>query len=82
MTRAEFTTEFQRGMRFVIQKHDRVRVAEHQLRDQGTNPMRERAYAVAQTNLDAAIDQVADHVFDAMEQVVFQKLASYAAGAQ
>lgn len=80
MTRAEFTTEFQRGMRFVLQKHEReMRARSNVLTPEGPSA---RALEHATTNLDAAIDQVADHVFDAMEQVVFQKLASYAAGAQ
>lgn len=77
MTREQFTAEFRRGMRFVIQKHDRVCEVSTRLREHGSTPARERAYAEAQTNLDAAIDQVADHVFDALEQ-----LASLAVGAR
>lgn len=62
MTRDAFTTEFLRGMRFVLQKHEREVLA----RRESKAPL---AIAAANTNTDAAIQQLADHVFDGLESI-------------
>lgn len=66
MSRDEFGREFVRCMRFVIQKHDRANEALRTLRKIGTTPTREQAYAEAQNNLDAALIQLGDHLYDAI----------------
>jgi hypothetical protein len=67
MTRDDFSKEFIRSMRYVIQKHDRADEALRMLRKVGTTPSREQAYANAQTMLDGALLQLADHLYDALE---------------
>lgn len=69
MTREEFSTEFVRGMRFLIQKHDRVNAMLGQTALDGTDAQRRLRVDVAQINLDAAIVQLADHVYDALAAV-------------
>jgi hypothetical protein len=56
MTRDAFVTEFTRGMRYVIQKAERVNIA------RGFEARTE-----AHCNLEGAIHQLADHLFDALE---------------
>lgn len=71
MTRDEFTTEFTRAIRFVLQKHERETEARADQRSEGGAGWNQRvdaALAAANTNLDAAIGQLADHVYDALEQ--------------
>lgn len=65
MNRDIFGTEFVRGMRFVLQKHERE-IAARCARQSGATPMREDAYAEAQNNLDAALIQLGDHLYDAI----------------
>lgn len=71
MTREEFTTEYACRMRFVIQKHDRVNEAERVIRKCGTRPSREESLKAAHISLDAAVGQLADHVYDAMASGTF-----------
>lgn len=68
MTRDEFGKEFVRGMRFVIQKHDRVNEARVSMLARGSAYYEKLdQYNAAQVSLDAAIEQLADHIFDALE---------------
>ncbi|MES2359992.1 MAG: hypothetical protein V4529_16755 [Gemmatimonadota bacterium] len=60
MSRDQFTAEFARGMRYILQKHDRAMAA---------RPYAATAYEEAQTNLDGAIQQLADHLFDSLEAI-------------
>lgn len=69
MTRDDFGREFMRAMRFVIQKHDRAIAAQADIARMGRRRGLQAAYDEAQTNLDAAILQLSDHVYDAMEQM-------------
>ena len=67
MTRDDFTTEFARGMRFVLQKHEReieARAVYHGVNANGIISAK-AALEHATTMTDAAIQQVADHCFDA-----------------
>jgi hypothetical protein len=68
MTRDEFSAEFATGLRFVLQKHEREVVA----RVAANRPTRDladiRALEHANKMTDAAIQQLADSVFDAIEQ--------------
>lgn len=75
MTRDDFTAAYKGRTRFVIQKHDRVNAVARALAENGSTPARERAYAVAQTNLDAALDQEADQLFDMFEAMVNRAVA-------
>lgn len=59
MTRDEFTAGIVQRLRFVLQKHEREMAA----RVGGNIPM-----CVANTNLDAAMIELADFVFDALEE--------------
>lgn len=68
MTRAEFTTGYVQRMRNVVQKHDNVRAARSILRECGSRPALETAYAVAQDNLTATLTELADYVYDAVEK--------------
>jgi hypothetical protein len=58
LTRDEFTTGFAQRLRFVLQKHEREMAA----RAGGNIPM-----CVVNANLDAAITELADFVFDVFE---------------
>ncbi len=69
MTRDEFTTGLVQRLRNVRQKEQRLRIAHETLRVLGSVPSREAAYAEAATNLDAADNEFADFIFDALEAV-------------
>ena len=64
MSREHFTEELRGRFRFVIQKMERERDAldARYL----TTELRTAAIEAAQNNTDAAIDQLSDHVFDAV----------------
>lgn len=59
ISRADFTAAFAQRVRFMLQKHER----ETQARAAGGGPLR-----TAEVNLDAAISELADYVYDALEE--------------
>lgn len=72
MDRQQFTTEFRRAFRFVVQKLERAAEARRQVAElRKDNPyweFREHdAVAEAENNVDAAVDQLADHLYDSLE---------------
>lgn len=69
MTRAEFAVEFTRGLRFVLQKHERemqARSVYFSVSPSGISSA-QKSLEHATTMTDAAIDQFSDHIFDAIE---------------
>lgn len=64
MTRDEFTTDFLRGMRYVLQKHEREIEAR---RAAGGKPS--VALDVANTMTDSAIVLLAEQLFDSLESM-------------
>jgi hypothetical protein len=68
VNRHRFTEEFKARLRFVIQKHQRVEAAQRG-EGRGSSWSKQEATDEAYINEEAAIDLLADHVFDAIEEI-------------